>query len=158
MKILILFLLLTSFIELSIQTDFKDEYVDCSGKGIYLDKLNDCKCLPGFETYPKNSNIKCNYELRSKRIALFCSIFGGMLGADMIYLGYTMKGIFKSFFPMCVTIFLLRIQNNKAWKSIKFSYYLSMLPVVLYLFLWIADVIQILNGNIKDANGFNLND
>ncbi len=156
MKYLILFYISLCILEFSFQEESKREIIHCNNKGIYIEILNDCKCLPGYETFPKISKVKCNYELKVRSIALFCSIFGGIVGADMIYLGYTMKGIFKSFFPIFVTFFILRIQNNKAWLSMKISYYLSLIPIFLCLLLWLVDIIQILNGNIKDANGFNL--
>ena len=142
--------------EFSHQEEHKLDSIHCNNKGIYIESKNECICLEGYETFPVKSNIKCNYELKLRSIALFCSIIGGMIGADMIYLGHSLKGIFKSFFPIFVIIFFFRLQNNKTFLKIKLSYYLSIILVFLWLLLWILDIIYILYGNVKDCNGFDL--
>jgi hypothetical protein len=130
----------------------------CNNKGTYMKTTNDCLCVSGYETYPRDSKIKCNYELRSYYVAKFCSLIGGVVGADMFYLGYTMKGIFKCIFPIFVLYFILKMQNNKFLRQYQsMSYYLVLLPVVIGFVFYVLDVCLIISGTMKDANGFSLN-
>jgi hypothetical protein len=156
MKYFTLIYFLIIGIEFSHQEEHKLNAIHCNNKGIYIKPKNECKCIEGYDTFPVTSNIKCNYEIKLRSIALFCSIFGGIIGADMIYLGHSMKAIFKSFFPTFVIIFIFRIQNNKTFLKIKLSYYLSIIPIFIWLLLWAVDIIYILYGNVKDSNGINL--
>jgi len=156
MKYITLIYFLIIEIKFSHQEEHKLNAIHCNNKGIYIESKNECICHDGYDTFPVKSNIKCNYELKLRSIALFCSIIGGMIGADMIYLGYSLKGIFKSLFPILVIIFFFRIQNNKSFLKIKISYHLSIIPIILWFLFWILDIIYILYGNVKDSNGFDL--
>jgi len=156
MKLFFLLQFFLILLKLSRQNQENPRYLNCSGKGVYVNSLSDCSCIPGYDTYPQDSEVRCNYELRTRQIALFCSIVGGIIGADMFYLGHTFRGVFKSLFPMFVMLFVLRIQNYKAIQAWRFSYYFSFLPLIILLFFWLIDFLLIFNGNIKDTNGLGL--
>ncbi len=128
----------------------------CNNHGIYNITNNECKCSFGYVTYTKDSNkVQCNYQLRSYSVAKFISLFGGVLGADMFYLGYTMKGLFKCFFPLTVFFVVLKL-NNKAIEKVYYSYYLIFTPIILVFLLWSLDLMLIISGLMDDANGFAL--
>ena len=149
--------LTSSSLEKEIQnSDSKFKIISCNNRGIYNDTLNECRCLEGFTTFPKDSRIQCNYEYRSKSVAKFISIFGGIVGADMFYLGHTMKGVFKCFVPLGLFFLILTLQNNKTIQNMNFSYYFILAPISLSLILWIMDFMMISFGILTDANGFKL--
>jgi hypothetical protein len=128
----------------------------CNKHGIFNNTTNECKCVQGFVTFPKDSKIQCNYELRSYNIARYISFFGGIFGADMFYLGYFMKGLFKCFFPIGTLFLILKIQDHKIIENFVYSYYLINGPFILMFILWVLDLILILTGVMTDANGFPL--
>jgi hypothetical protein len=126
----------------------------CSNRGNQLKNMTDCICMEGYLTYPQNNKKKCNYEIKSMKIAVFLSFFLGLLGADMFYLGYNIRGFVKFTLPILfLTIGLIyrnRIENKKL-------YYLSLIvPIVLLLFSWIYDILMISSGYLRDSNEIEL--
>lgn len=139
-------------------TVFSNNLNLCSKHGILNDlnltSANECKCVLGYVTFPKDSKLQCNYELRSYNVAVYISLFAGIFGADMFYLGYFMKGLFKCFFPIGTFFLMIKIQDHKIIENFVYSNYLIIGPFILMLFLWSLDLILILGGVITDSNGF----
>lgn len=155
MKKLIAIILITNLI--LINSDSSSETITfCNNKGVYNTSSGECKCVEGNITFPKDSKLQCNYELRSYNITKFLSVFGGFFGADMFYLGYTLKGLIKTLFPIIAFFFIINLENNKYLSNFSFKNYLILLPILLTLFLWIIDLIIILSGFSTDSNGMQL--
>lgn len=115
--ILILIILL-----ISIQFSLSDTTIpDICYKGNINTTTNECICTESYTTYPEDSKEKCNYQLRSDKIARFLSIFGGILGADMFYLGYNYKAIFKCVFPLLILIFIIHMNSNNYLNNYKYK-------------------------------------
>ncbi len=127
----------------------------CNGRGIYDANSKICNCVKEYVTYPKDSNIQCNYELRSQSVAKFLSLFCGFLGADMFYLGFTWKGLFKCFFPLGVFFVFFQLLNYKSFKDFV-SYYFVFIPIVIGALLWFIDLVMISSGLLDDSFGFPL--
>jgi hypothetical protein len=149
---IILFITLCTSIRNFNASDVKDE---CNNKGVYDKNLNECKCVNGFITFPKDSKLKCNYELKSEKVARFLSFLGGIFGADLFYLGYTYKGIFKCLFPIIVLLTLIYI-NQICVKNRTLNYSIILIPLFVIVLLWGSDLIGISFGWKKDANGLPL--
>jgi TM2 domain-containing membrane protein YozV len=67
-----------------IEFECKNDYVDCSQHGVCSDDKSDCKCDPGFTTFPKESLNKCNYEKKKQMAAFLYEFFLGF-GAGHFY-------------------------------------------------------------------------
>jgi len=126
----------------------KQEIEKCSGKGIYSNF--DCFCVYGYVTFPENSDKKCNYAQRSYYMTIFLSFFLGFLGADMFYLGYTIRGLIKCFLPIGSLFVLLFLQNMGAQDKFSNKYYSILVPFGVLIFLWAIDLILIYS---EDSNG-----
>jgi hypothetical protein len=126
----------------------------CSNRGNRLKNTTDCVCADGYVTFPKESKYKCNYEIKSEKIAVFLSFFAGILGADMYYLGYNTRGFLKLLIPIFLISIALyyktKIQNEKL------QLLSLLLPVALLITTWIYDILRISAGNFMDANNISI--
>ena len=84
----------------------------CNYKGNYNLTTKKCECLEDYISIPNSSNLECNYELRSGKIALFLSIFGGIFGADRFYLGNNIKAFIKVCLPIIIFKLITLIHNR----------------------------------------------
>jgi TM2 domain-containing membrane protein YozV len=110
--------------------------------------------MEGYLTYPHNNEKKCNYEIKSIKIAVFLSFFLGLLGADMFYLGYNIRGFVKFTLPILFLTMALIYRNRIENKLI---YYSSIIvPIGLLLFSWIFDILMISSAYIRDSNEIEL--
>jgi hypothetical protein len=89
----------------------------CNNKGNYIESINDCKCQERFITYPEESELKCNYELKSKNVTKFLSLIFGIIGADQFYLGNNFKAMFKVLFPLFLFYVILKAHENRKFTS-----------------------------------------
>lgn len=127
----------------------------CNNHGIYNEEIGQCECSDGFITFPYDSNVKCNYQLRDYSIAKFLSLFGGYLGADQFYLGNTFKGIIKCTMPIILFVLLLHYYDRI--KQYYYSRYVITFPFIISILFYLFDLCMICMGLIKDAHGHPLN-
>ena len=129
----------------------------CNDRGIYKNKK--CECSQGWETIGADKDLpenQCNYELKSYNVARFISFFCGAIGADMFYLGYTYKGLFKCFLPIGFFVLILVLYNKKMIDDVYLRNYIFILPIIATFLFWSLDFMLIFSGIMKDSNGFSL--
>jgi hypothetical protein len=118
MKFLIVLLLFQILYQQINTESTKDQ---CNNKGLYKTEIKKCLCIDGYITFPNDSIIQCNYQLKSDKIARFLSFFGGMVGADMFYLGYKLKGFFKCLFPTLSFFLIYYFSETEFIKTCKYK-------------------------------------
>lgn len=153
MKIFLLFLFSFSSTLFSSEDTNSKSITKCSSKGIWSLEKEACQCLEGFTTFPAQSSKQCNYEIRSRTIAQICSFFGGVIGADFFYLGFTRQALFKCISPVIVLLLVVLTQEFKYVQNKNFTYNFIFIPFVLAFFLWVVDLIYVFSDVVIDANG-----
>lgn len=126
----------------------------CSNRGNQLKNMTDCLCMEGYMTYPIDNKKKCNYEIKSMKLAVFLSFFLGILGADMFYLGYNLRGLLKFSLPLLFIILTLMYRNRI--NNTKLYYMYILIPIGLLILSWIYDVLIISSGYMRDSNNIEL--
>lgn len=129
----------------------------CNAKGNFDKENKNCQCIDGFISYLNKTNEEgCNYQLKSYNVALFLSLFGGFVGADMIYLGFMFKAVIKAFLPIGLFFVILYFYDKEPLKINRHREHYVVFPIVLGFVFWFWDVFFVLFGVIKDVNGFQL--
>jgi hypothetical protein len=155
MKILLYALIFFNFNSKCSQDDIKE--ITCNNKGNIVALTKQCKCTEGFATFMNSpSHSQCNYELRSYYTAVCLSLFGGIFGADMYYLGHYIKGFLKSIFPISLFFLMIKIQTHFELEISVFKKYLIYFPFLIAFLLWLLDFFLILFNVMKDSAGFPL--
>jgi TM2 domain-containing membrane protein YozV len=123
----------------------------CSNRGNIDKNTDECVCSDGYVTFPLDQPLKCNYEKKSQSIAVVLSIFGGIFGVDMFYLGYNMKGFFKCLFPILIAMLFIIFREYFKGKFLQRIH--LFFPFVVIFVMWFYDIWQFSSDNCFDSNG-----
>lgn len=138
----------------------------CSGHGECVD-INtvgpECSCNSGY------AGSDCNYQLKSKKLAIILSASLGYFGADRLYLGYETLWIVKmtlGFIGIICGIILLvlacigifkREENKNCCVEILVCSAVIVVGSFLTILIWyFVDLILIITDKLKDSNNYPL--
>ncbi len=136
-----------------------DDYTSCSGNG-KCTSGNPCVCNTGFTTFPENSDIQCNYEMKSQLTAFLCELFLGF-GAGHFYCERYSTAVPKlisflfGIYIICLLPMSMKFMNDKCESdciviSVACFYYLCVCGLTYW---FINDLIMFGTNKYSDGNG-----
>lgn len=140
----------------------------CSNRGVCMSN-GQCYCAPHYTTYPKDSNVGCDYKRKSRLAAFAWHLFFGLeTGAGEWYLGNTDYATFEVvlFFPAiigftcvfglfgcCLDILKQDNENRCSHFCIFIGVILGVLSVLSMFGFWGFELYSIATGERLDHNG-----
>ena len=115
---------------------------------------NICKCFPGYITYPEENQIKCNYKLRSKLIALLLEIISSN-GYGLLYIRQYFNALIK-FFGWLFMYFIYQKYAKFKENNPLVIIIISSIIFLGMLLLQVFDIYQFLKNKYLDGNNINL--
>ena len=121
----------------------------CGHGTLKPNKTNDCYCD---KLYGLKDN-KCNYELKSRKIAVLLQFIPG-LGLGYLYTGYYTTFVYEICFTSLWVIgyFLSKMVDNIKIQYKGFGFFMTAILII----WWLGSTLIIMSSETKDSNGYKL--